>query len=168
MGDVTRIERTDDTSVVPRSSGQVTRPTVRRLEFEDCHVAQAISPNYSDKNDPLDRIEALNSTYSAEWQAAMDMEIESLKCNRTFSEVDLPSGRNAVKSKWVFKRKTHPDVSLDKFKARIVAKRFSQRPGEDFFATFSPVVRHATLCLWSLSLYQRNGTEFSSISKVHS
>uniref|UniRef100_A0AAV1U1S9 Reverse transcriptase Ty1/copia-type domain-containing protein n=1 Tax=Peronospora matthiolae TaxID=2874970 RepID=A0AAV1U1S9_9STRA len=70
----------------------------------------------------------------------MDMEIRNLKCDRTISEVDLPAGRKTVKSKWVFKRKTHLDGSLDNFEARIVAKGFSQRPGEYFYATLSPVV----------------------------
>ncbi|KAI9908341.1 hypothetical protein PsorP6_002827 [Peronosclerospora sorghi] len=52
----------------------------------------------------------------------------------TFVEVPLPPGRKAVKSKW-----TLADGSLDKHKARVVAKGFSQRYGEDYTDTFSPV-----------------------------
>ncbi|GMF63074.1 unnamed protein product [Phytophthora fragariaefolia] len=77
----------------------------------------------------------------------MDDEIKSLLENGTFEVVPLPPGRSAVKSKWVFKKKTLADGSLDKYKARIVAKGYSQKYGEDYTETFSPVVRHSTLRL---------------------
>ncbi|KAI9912113.1 hypothetical protein PsorP6_008981 [Peronosclerospora sorghi] len=62
----------------------------------------------------------------------------------TFVEVPLPPGRKAVKSKWVFKKKTLADGSLNKYKARVVAKGFIQRYGEDYTETFSPVVLQST------------------------
>lgn len=59
----------------------------------------------------------------------MKDEIQSLIANGTFVEVPLPGGRKAIKFKWVFKRQTNPDGSLDKYKARVVAKGFSQGYG---------------------------------------
>ncbi|KAI9917229.1 hypothetical protein PsorP6_012412 [Peronosclerospora sorghi] len=53
----------------------------------------------------------------------------------TFVEVPLPPGRKAVKYKWVFKKKTLADGSLDKYKARVVSKGFSKRYGEDYTET---------------------------------
>ncbi|GMF48908.1 unnamed protein product [Phytophthora fragariaefolia] len=47
----------------------------------------------------------------------------------------------------VFKKKTNADGSLDKYTARVVAKGFSQRFGDDYAETFSPVVRHSTVRL---------------------
>lgn len=59
--------------------------------------------------------------------------------------VDLPQGHSAVKCRWVFKQKQSGESVI--FRARLVAKGFSQRPGIDYHETFSPVVRHSTLRL---------------------
>lgn len=50
-----------------------------------------------------------------------------------------------VSTKWVFTIKTHPDGSLERCKARLVARVFSQVYGEDFTETFAPAVRMDTL-----------------------
>lgn len=63
----------------------------------------------------------------------------------TYESVVAPSGTHSVNTKWVFKRKTHPDGSLDKYKARLDAKGFTQRFGVDYTETFSPVVHHNSI-----------------------
>jgi len=47
--------------------------------------------------------------------------------------------RKVIRCKWVFAVKTTTDGYIDKFKARLVVKGFSQRPGIDFNETFCPV-----------------------------
>ena len=59
--------------------------------------------------------------------------------------VDLPPGKKAVGSKWVFKLKKLPDGSIDRFKARVAARGFTQKAGIDFTETFAPVVCFNTI-----------------------
>ena len=73
--------------------------------------------------------------------SAMEKEIESLRKNDVWELADLPKGRKAVGSKWVLKIKTDAEGSVERFKARLVAQGFSQKPGIDYDETFSPVAR---------------------------
>ena len=71
--------------------------------------------------------------------------MDSLESNRTWHLVDLPPGCKAIGCKWVLRKKLKPDGSVDKYKARLVAKGFRQRKNIDFFDTFSPVTRIASI-----------------------
>ena len=53
--------------------------------------------------------------------------------------------KHVVSNKWVFRVKYKVDGSLDKYKARVVAKRFQQNAGVDFFETFSSVIKPSTI-----------------------
>ena len=85
--------------------------------------------------------EALTSEDDAKWRKAMQKEIESLHSNDVWDLVELPSGRSAVGSKWVFKHKVDADGLVERHKARLVAQGCSQRFGLDYDKTFCPVVR---------------------------
>ncbi|GJX93320.1 retrotransposon protein, putative, ty1-copia subclass [Tanacetum coccineum] len=67
--------------------------------------------------------------------------------NNTWVLVPRPTGVNVVGCKWIFKLKQHPDGSIDKYKARVVARGFTQQYGVDYEDTFSPVVKPTTVRL---------------------
>lgn len=75
----------------------------------------------------------------------MDSEYESLIKNETWQLVEAPKNQNIIDSKWVFKVKEKPNGDVDKFKARLVARGFTQTCGVDFFETFSPVVKFTSI-----------------------
>lgn len=74
----------------------------------------------------------------------MQKEYNALLKNGVWKLVERPKGRNVIKSKWVYKTKLD-HTGKDKYRARLVARGFSQRYGVDYNDTFSPVVRHSTV-----------------------
>ena len=75
----------------------------------------------------------------------MQAKYAALLINNTWILVSVPADRQAIGCKWVFRIKENPDGSVNKYKARLVAKDFHQRPGFDYTETFSPVVKHVTI-----------------------
>ncbi|CAI7777545.1 unnamed protein product, partial [Closterium sp. NIES-53] len=101
-------------------------------------------PDAPDILTPCSYAEAIAGEYSSQWQTAMDAEMASWKSTGTYvNEVPLP-GANIVSGMWVFRVKRLPG-SPPVFKARYVARGFSQREGVDFFHTFSPTPKMTTL-----------------------
>ena len=96
-------------------------------------------------DDPSTFNEAMQSKDKAKWKDAMNDEINSLKENKTWDLVRLPAGKRVVKNKWVFKLKKGSDGKIVKYKARMVAKGFTQRYGIDYEETYSPVVRYTSV-----------------------
>ena len=72
-------------------------------------------------------------------------ELDAHARNQTWTVAKLPPGCKAIGSRWVFKIKRKADGSVERYKARIVAKGFSQRPGFDFFETFAPTAKFAAI-----------------------
>eukprot|EP00253_Pinus_taeda_P012242 PITA_12242 len=70
-------------------------------------------------------------------------EVASLHKNEAWDLVEFPAGRKPIGSKWVFKKKTNVEGKVEKYKARSVAKGYSQVPGIDFGDIFSPVAKEA-------------------------
>ena len=66
-------------------------------------------------------------------------EMTTLDKNEAWDLVDLPTGRNPIGSKWVFKKKLNKEGKVDKYKAWLVAKSYSQVEGIDFGDIFSLV-----------------------------
>lgn len=106
---------------------------------------------------PTSYSEAVNDPIWGEaWKEAINKELVSLKGNSTWEETVPPKHANLVSSKWVFTAKFHTNGSLEKLKARLVARGFSQKYGVDFEDTFAPTVRYDTLRLFFAAVAIKN------------
>ncbi|KAH9767170.1 hypothetical protein KPL71_011175 [Citrus sinensis] len=98
------------------------------------------------EEEPRTYKEAINNRDKLKWKKAMDEEIESLMKNGTWKLIVRPEKRKTVSCKWIFKIKEGiSDAEPSRFKARLVARGFTQREGIDFNEIFSPVVKHASI-----------------------
>jgi len=59
--------------------------------------------------------------------------------------VPKPEGKSVVSSKWIYMIKHVADGSIEKYKARFVARGFSQKEGIDYEETFAPVARYTSV-----------------------
>ncbi|CAI5980261.1 unnamed protein product [Closterium sp. NIES-65] len=103
-------------------------------------------PDALDIPTPRSYAEAVEGPYSSQCQAAMDAEMASWKSTGTYVDAVPAPGANIVSGMWIFRVK-RPPGSPPVFKARYVARGFSQRQGVDYFRTFSPTPKMTTLRL---------------------
>ena len=121
------------------------REGIPKKRFEIEGESFLVTPGGDDE--PRSAQEALSGPTRKEWKNAMEEEMDSMKKNRVWKLVDLQQGRKAIGNKWVLKIKRKMDGSIDKYKAQLVAKGYTQQEGIDFEETFSPVVRFNSIRL---------------------
>jgi Reverse transcriptase (RNA-dependent DNA polymerase) len=83
------------------------------------------------EDDPVTLRQALESVNSHKWTEAMD--------DKVWDIVLLPEGVKPIGCKWIFKTKKDSEGNVERYKARLVAKRFTQKEGIDLIETFSHV-----------------------------
>ena len=81
------------------------------------------------------------------WEAAIQVELKNLKDNGTWTMVKWPAGANIISSNWVLHVKKNATSEVKKYRARLVAKGFTQIYSVDFYETYTPVARLASFQL---------------------
>ncbi|CAI7885214.1 unnamed protein product [Closterium sp. NIES-53] len=112
-------------------------------EYEECAFV-FFSP-VEMLGEPATFKEALESSDAEEWKKAMESKLKSIEENDTWELVELPEGRKAITSKWLFKIKSDADGKIDCYKFRLVAKGYQQKEKVDFKQLFAPTVKPTTL-----------------------
>ncbi|CAI7789027.1 unnamed protein product [Closterium sp. NIES-54] len=112
--------------------------------FASMLLAPEGDPDAPDIPTPRSYAEAITGPYSSQWQAAMDAKMASWKSTGTYVVEVPPPGANIDDGMWIFRVK-RPPGSPPAFKARYVARGFSQGQGVDYFHTFSPTPKMTTL-----------------------
>ncbi|CAI7855611.1 unnamed protein product [Closterium sp. NIES-54] len=117
--------------------------------FASLLLAPEGDPDAPDLLTPRSYAEAITGPYSSQWHANMDAEMASWKSTGTYVDAVPPSMANIVDGMWIFRVK-RPLGSPPAFKARYVARGFSQRQGVDYSQTFSPTPKMTMTTLAAL------------------
>jgi hypothetical protein len=97
----------------------------------------------------------------------MDHKMATLEGAETWEIVPCLPGKNIVGSKWVFCIKQNAEGKIQKYKARLIARGFTQVFGQDYYDTFLPVARLASFravlvlaaCFdWEIDMFDFIGT----------
>ena len=114
-----------------------------------------------DEEDPKTMKHALSGPKAKEWFEAMKEEMNSMESNRVWDLVDLLPSRKTIGNKWILNIKHKADGTIEKYKAQLVTKGYTQQDGIDHEETFSPVVKFTSIRLilaimtrMDLELYQ--------------
>ncbi|KAG8857839.1 hypothetical protein FRB96_005558 [Tulasnella sp. 330] len=122
----------------------------------------------ADSTEPRSYREAMKRDDKEKWQEAAEKEMKAHMENGTWELVKLPGDRKAIGSRWVFKIKRDAEGNIDRYKARLVAQGFSQRPGQDFHINeiFAPTTHmssiHAILAIAALNDWEIDSVDISN------
>ena len=90
------------------------------------------------------------------WHAAMREEIQALRFNNTWSLVPFHPSMNVVGGRWVYKIKHRVDGNIERYKARLIARGFTQQKGIDYSEISSPIIKQTTVKLAFSIVVSRN------------
>lgn len=150
-----RAERLEiDLSKVPKelrcSQSNIPPPIKKyRLRSEQREEERAVAQltTHEATEDPQSFKEAMDGEEKKEWLEAMQEEMDSMYRNKVWKLVKRPADKNIVSCKWVFRTKRKPNGDIERYRARLVARGFSQVEGIDYNETYAPVVDCTTIRL---------------------
>ncbi|KRX78153.1 Retrovirus-related Pol polyprotein from transposon TNT 1-94, partial [Trichinella sp. T6] len=118
-----------------------------------------------EQSDSISYEEAVNHPDAKEWLKAINEELASHCENQSWEPAVLPPHKKAIKSKWVFKTKYKEDRTIEKRKARLVARGYSQVQGIDYEDMFVPTLGYSSL-RYLLSLAAKYNLEVDQMDVV--
>jgi hypothetical protein len=117
----------------------------RKTTVVDIYFTSKIADSMDPDPEPKSMIECRKRSDSDKWKAAIEVELCSL-CKREVFGLAVPTPPKVIPvgCKWVFLRKRNEHGQVVRYKARLVAQGFTQRPDIDHDETYSPVMSDIT------------------------
>jgi hypothetical protein len=108
-------------------------------------TSSLIAPDVIDPGNSFSHDDAISGSDSNIWFVAMQTEMSCLESYHTWTLTSLLSTQVAIKVRWVYKVKRNIEGSIERRRARLVVKGFTQSPGIDFTETYAPVLKYDSL-----------------------
>nr|GFB30224.1 putative RNA-directed DNA polymerase [Tanacetum cinerariifolium] len=135
-------ERSSTKTILSRKTTRGTKyPMANIAEGNLSNNVKAFAVSLCSKEIPSSTEQALNIE---KWKNAMDDKMKALK-NETWDQCALPQGKKPVGYRWIFIVKYKPDGTVERYKAQLVAKGYTQTYRIDYSETFSPVAKIDTI-----------------------
>lgn len=125
-----------------RRSNRKSKPVPKFVSYSNFRAFARVA---TIPTEPTTFKQAMEGPNSQQWKDAAFREFSALQKMETWKLVPLPPGHHTVSSKWVWKVKTKADGSIERYKARLVARGFTQQQGIDYEETFAPVARLSSI-----------------------
>ncbi|GAA0160000.1 transmembrane signal receptor [Lithospermum erythrorhizon] len=132
--DVPQISSENDVSQTKSQSELLVYTRKKKDEITDSQLCQDSNP----------AVDPLENNPSGSSNAVME-EMDDLNKNHTWILTELPPGKRTVGCKWVFTIKYNENGIVERYKAKLVAKRYTQTYGIDFSETFAPIAKMNTI-----------------------
>ena len=128
-------------------AGEWVEPAVVQEWGMAAHVLVVQAAGNPVSNDPRSLREAQAVPDWADWEQAIEVEMENLRAHGTYELVERPPGAHVIGCTLVFRRKRDAEGAITQHKVRVVAQGFAQVPGLEFDQMFTPVAKPSSLKL---------------------
>ncbi|GJR23315.1 putative ribonuclease H-like domain-containing protein [Tanacetum coccineum] len=148
QGKATRASSTNNFNIISTPVNVASTPrTSNDVEPSSVSLGGSFPLNVNDlPDDPLmpdleDTAKISQALDDESWVEAMQEELLQFKIQKVWTLVDLPSGKKAIGTKWVYRNKKDERGIVVRNKARLVAQGYKQEEGIDYDEVFAPVAR---------------------------
>ncbi|GKF13627.1 putative ribonuclease H-like domain-containing protein [Tanacetum coccineum] len=131
FGDETKLDMSNITITYPI-------PSTPNIRIHKDHSLNHVIGDIQSGEEPKKVIQALKDP---SWIEAMQEELLQFKIQQVWTLVDLPLGKRAIGTKWVYRNKKDKRGIVIRNKSRLVTQGYTQEEGIDYDEVFAPVAR---------------------------
>ncbi|XP_048229560.1 uncharacterized mitochondrial protein AtMg00820-like [Ricinus communis] len=140
MGEPSPVSRS-----IPSGGDNTIGDTTSEIQPQPLEEAITLRRYLSQISSHLEPTNFYEANTNLKWCKAMKEELQALKKNNTWDIIPLPVNKKLVGCKWIFKIKYNSDGTIERYKARLIARGFTQTYGVDYQETFTPVAKMNTV-----------------------